>query len=48
VKGWSRYDAVSGDDPRETLVDAATRFDAPGLGVDVGCGHVFHVVAHKA
>jgi hypothetical protein len=48
VKGWSRYDAASGDEPREALVEAARRFDAPGLAVDLGCGHVFHVVARKA
>jgi len=39
VKDWSRYYASSGDSPRETLVEAATRFDAPGLAVDLGCGN---------
>jgi len=35
---WSRYyDAVS-DDPRETLLDALDRFDAPGVAADLGCG----------
>jgi membrane dipeptidase len=35
---WGRYFAAAGDDPRPTLVDAAARFSAPGLAVDLGCG----------
>jgi membrane dipeptidase len=35
---WRRYFDHAGDDPRETLVDAISRFDRPGLAVDLGCG----------
>jgi SAM-dependent methyltransferase len=35
---WSRYYACAGDDPRETLVDAAGRFAGPGFAVDLGAG----------
>ena len=35
---WRRYFDHAGDDPRETLLDAMRRFDAPGLAVDLGCG----------
>ena len=38
MKEWSRYyDAVDAT-PRDTLVDALDRFDAPGIAVDLGCG----------
>jgi tellurite methyltransferase len=35
---WARYYDASGDDPRETLLDALERFTAPGVAVDLGCG----------
>jgi len=38
VSRWETYYRHAGDDPRETLLDAADRFDAPGLAVDLGCG----------
>jgi tellurite methyltransferase len=38
VKDWTRYYDAAGVEPRETLLDAVRRFDAPGLAVDLGCG----------
>jgi tellurite methyltransferase len=35
---WSRYYDAVGDDPRETLLDALDRFEAPGAAADLGCG----------
>jgi SAM-dependent methyltransferase len=39
---WARYYAASGDDPRDTLLDALRRFGDEGadrrLAVDLGCG----------
>lgn len=35
---WRRYFDHAGGDPRETLLEAMRRFDAPGLAVDLGCG----------
>jgi len=35
---WSRYYDAVGDDPRETLLDALDRFEAPGVAADLGCG----------
>src|SRR5205823_4501010 len=35
---WRRYFDHAGAEPRETLLDAMRRFDAPGLAVDLGCG----------
>lgn len=35
---WARYYDASGADPRQTLLDAADRFDEPGFAVDLGCG----------
>jgi membrane dipeptidase len=35
---WGRYFALAGDDPRPTLVDAASRFEEPGFAVDLGAG----------
>lgn len=35
---WGRYLALAGDDPRPTLVAAATRFAEPGRAVDLGAG----------
>jgi tellurite methyltransferase len=32
------YEGVKGRPPRETLVQAAAAFAAPGFGVDLGCG----------
>jgi len=38
TSAWARYYAASGEEPRQTLLDAADRFDAPGHAVDLGCG----------
>jgi SAM-dependent methyltransferase len=38
VSEWARYYDASGVDPRQTLLDAADRFDEPGFAVDLGCG----------
>ncbi len=35
---WSRYFRQAGMDARPTLLDAAARFAAPGLAVDIGAG----------
>ncbi len=35
---WARYYDATGDEPRETLLDALERFTAPGVAVDLGCG----------
>ncbi len=35
---WARYLELAGSDPRETLLDALTRFPRPGLAVDLGAG----------
>jgi tellurite methyltransferase len=35
---WGSYYDATGDDPRETLLDALERFSAPGVAVDLGCG----------
>jgi len=35
---WTRYYAATGEDPRDTLLDAVGRFETPGLAVDLGCG----------
>jgi membrane dipeptidase len=35
---WSRYFRVVDDEPRGTLVEAASRFMSPGLAVDLGAG----------
>jgi membrane dipeptidase len=35
---WSRYFRLAGFDARPTLIDAADRFPAPGLAVDLGAG----------
>lgn len=37
-KDWTPYYDATGDDPRETLVDALDRFETPGLAVDLGSG----------
>src|SRR5262245_8528370 len=37
-KDWTRYYDATGDDPRETLLDALDRFEQPGLAVDLGSG----------
>jgi SAM-dependent methyltransferase len=39
MRHWNRYYAAAGDDPRDTLIDGASRFDEPGLAVDLGCGN---------
>jgi SAM-dependent methyltransferase len=36
---WGRYFDAAGDDPRPTLIDAASRFAEPGFAVDLGCGN---------
>jgi SAM-dependent methyltransferase len=39
VSGWlSYYEATSERPPRRTLLEALSRFAAPGLAVDLGCG----------
>jgi tellurite methyltransferase len=38
VSDWAEYYAATGDDPRETLVQAADAFDKAGFAVDLGCG----------
>ena len=35
---WGLYFTAAGDDPRPTLLDALSRFDTPGLAVDLGAG----------
>ncbi len=35
---WRRYYEAAGDEPRQTLRDAADRFEGPGFAVDLGCG----------
>jgi membrane dipeptidase len=35
---WRRYFDHAGDEPRETLLVAMSRFETPGLAVDLGCG----------
>ena len=35
---WSRYYEARANVVRETLLEALTRFEEPGLGVDLGCG----------
>jgi SAM-dependent methyltransferase len=37
-RDWGVYYAHASDTPRDTLLDAASRFERPGLAVDVGCG----------
>lgn len=37
-RDWSLYYARVESTPRETLLDAAARFDAPGRAVDLACG----------
>ena len=37
-KEWTRYYDAAGADARPTLVEAAERFERPGLAVDLGCG----------
>ncbi|HWB23087.1 MAG TPA: membrane dipeptidase [Gaiellaceae bacterium] len=37
-QGWTPYFDNVEDDPRETLLDAISRFDEPGFAVDLGCG----------
>ncbi len=37
-KPWSRYLRLAGLDARPTLIEAAGRFSAPGLAVDLGAG----------
>ena len=39
MRDWGRYYAAAGDEPRETLLQAADGFAAPGLAVDLGCGN---------
>jgi len=39
MRHWNRYYAAAGTDPRDTLLDAVSRFDHPGLAVDLGCGN---------
>lgn len=39
MKDWGRFYAAVGDDPRETLLEAADGFVTPGLAVDLGCGN---------
>lgn len=38
MRNWSVYYEHAGPDPRDTLLDALERFDAPGRAVDLGCG----------
>jgi SAM-dependent methyltransferase len=38
MSDWAKYYAAAGDDPRETLVQAADAFAAPSFAVDLGCG----------
>jgi membrane dipeptidase len=35
---WHRYFEAAGDDPRPTLLDALSRFPAPGFALDLGAG----------
>ena len=39
MKDWGRFYAAVGDDPRETLLQAADGFATPGIAVDLGCGN---------
>ena len=38
MKDWTRYYDAVGEEPRDTLLEALDRFDAPGVAVDLGCG----------
>ena len=35
---WTRYYEATGEEPRETLLDALKGFAAPGAAIDLGCG----------
>lgn len=38
ASAWSAYYAAATTEPRQTLLDAADRFEQPGFAVDLGCG----------
>ena len=38
TEDWTAYYDATGDEPRETLLDALGRFEKPGLAVDLGFG----------
>lgn len=38
TSAWAAYYAAATAEPRQTLLDAADRFQEPGFAVDLGCG----------